>query len=330
MPESFREALEECLAGIPRGRAATCGSVARALGDLRAARAVAVWLKEHPETPGGHRVVRVDGRPVLSFALEGLAEEGLVLRDGRVRAEDLLASLPAQRFLERLRSQQQRLAAQVSERDEAAAPRTFGGVDVSYVGDRAFSVAVCLDADALDLIDLCEREVEADFPYIPTYLAFREFPAIAASVQGLRERPDLLFVDGHGRLHPALFGLACFVGVELDMPTIGIAKHPLTGRPMPSKGDGLGAARIEIDGVPRGFAWVPPGASRAFFVSVGHRITLCSALTAAQRATRRRYPEPLVIADRKSKEKKDKKNAERSASGQAAGKRPPAQKHQGV
>jgi deoxyinosine 3'endonuclease (endonuclease V) len=36
---------------------------------------------------------------------------------------------------------------------------------------------------------------------------------------------DLLMVDGNGLLHPRRFGLACHVGVEADLPTIGVAKN---------------------------------------------------------------------------------------------------------
>ncbi len=237
--------------------------------------------------------------------------------------------LPAVPLLEELRAEQRRLASRVSEEDEPRAAGTYGGVDVSYRGDRAFSVAVSLDARTLEILEVSQCETEVDFPYIPTYLAFRELPAVRTAVEGLRERPDLLFVDGHGRLHPARFGFACFAGVELDIPTIGIAKHPLAGHPVPSEGPVLRATPIELEGEIRGFAWVPPGAARPFYVSVGHRISLKTALATSQRATRRRYPEPLLVADRQSKEGREK-NREEGASGRHAVGRPPAQGRAGV
>lgn len=330
MPPSFREALDACLDRIPPGHVATCGAIARALGDLRAARTVATWLLEHPDTANAHRAVRADGRPVVTGAAERLASEGVPLQAGRAPAGRFVDELPETHLLETLRARQAELASKVVERDELRSPRTFGGVDVAYAGDRAFAVAVTVDAETLEPIEISEHTSEADFPYIPTYLAFREFPAVEAAVRGLREKPDLLFVDGHGRLHPALFGFACFAGVELGLPTIGIAKHPLAGRPARGADRVANAVPIEIEGVVRGYAWAPPGASRPFYVSVGNRISLEAALATAQRATRRKYPEPLLVADRRSKEKKGRKYEERSASGTTARPRPPAQGRPGV
>ncbi len=327
---SFRDALEACVASIPRGKVATCGTVARTLGDVRAARSVATWLVEYPDAPGSHRVVRADGQPVLRAAEEALVSDGVRLRDGRVDFNRFVDALKGPHLLETLRNEQQDLAARVSERDEPTPPRTLGGVDVAYAADRAFAVAVRVDATTLETLEVVDCEVTADFPYIPTYLAFREFPAVRAALDGLAEKPGLLFVDGHGRLHPALFGFACFVGVQLDVPTVGIAKHPLAGRPVPTQRTSGGATAIELDGVLRGYAWSPPAASRPFYVSVGHRVSLPTALLAAQRATRRRYPEPLLVADRLSKQKRDEKNTKGSASGRTTPARPPAQGREGV
>lgn len=301
-----------------------------ALGDIRAARTVATWLLDHPETPGAHRIVRADGRPITPTAIEVLQREGITLRHGRVTADRFVDDISGVPILESLREEQRELSFQVVEADVDPVPQTYGGVDVAYKGDRAFAAAVSLDATTLETTEISEAEIDVDFPYIPTYLAFREFPAVHAAFAELRDRPDLLFVDGHGRLHPALFGFACFAGVRLNVPTIGIAKHPLAGRPNASADTVLGAIPIDMEGTTRGYAWTPPGASHPFYVSVGHRISLSRSLEVAQRATRRRYPEPLAVADRLSKERKVEKNGERSASGKTARLRPPAQGRKGV
>lgn len=329
MRPRFGAALVTCVEEIPPGKVATCGVVALALGDVRAARAVAEWIRAHPEADPRRQVVRADGRPVLAPAATdpgGVRESALQDRYPRESLVDHLAGSP---MLADLRAEQEELATHVREEDEGREIRTVGGADVAYAGDRAFAAAVCLDAATLQVLEVVEREIEVDFPYIPSYLAFREFPAVQRAVTALREKPDVLFIDGHGRLHPRRFGFACFAGVSLDMRTVGIAKHPLAGRADPSHRTETGAIPIEFQGRVEGYAWLPPEGSRAFYVSVGHRLRLASALSIAQGATLHRYPEPLRVADRISKEGK-KKNGERSASGQTATRRPPAQGRQGV
>ncbi len=240
---------------------------------------------------------------------------------------DRLEAFP---LLAELRGEQRRLEARVREADDPGEVRTLGGVDVAYVGEHAFTAAVLVDAKSLDILEIREGELEVDFPYIPSYLAFREFPAIRGAVASLHERPDVLLVDGHGRLHPALFGFACYAGVTLEIPTIGVAKQALAGTPVPSQRTQEGAIPIEIQGEIRGYAWRPPRASRPFYVSVGHRVSLDRALRLCQQATREQYPEPLRVADRLSKEGKNKKKGERLASVPAARRRLRSQNDQGI
>ncbi len=314
----FEAALGACLRGIPAGKVATCGTVARALGDVRAARSVAAWLLDHPDTEMGHRVVRADGRPILQASAGKLGAEGVRFMRSRAPPESFVDVLPGAPLLAELRREQLRLAERVQENRLEKVPEVLGGVDVAYEGERAYAVAVEVDARTLEATEIVGRELAVEFPYIPTYLAFREMPAIEAAVHALRAPPDVLFVDGHGRLHPALFGFACFAGVRLGLPTIGIAKRPLAGTLVPSQRQPDGTVPIMLDGRVRGYAWPPPESSRSIYVSVGHRVTLEEALELTRRATRARYPEPLRLADRMSKEMKRKKIGKRDASERAA------------
>ncbi len=248
---------------------------------------------------------------------------------GRVAPDRLLDELPELPLLGNLRKEQERLERRVVERDDFEPLKRLGAADVSYDADRACAVAVTVDAETLEPLEIVVRQIRIEFPYIPTYLAFRELPAIRPAVEALRRKPEVLFVDGHGRLHPLGFGFACYAGITLDVPTVGIAKHPLVGRPSPSRAAGSDAVPILLGGHIRGYAWRPPGGSRPLYVSVGHRVSLRTALSLTRRTTRERYPEPLRIADRLSKEER-RKNTERSASERAAHPRPPAQSPQGT
>jgi deoxyribonuclease V len=45
----------------------------------------------------------------------------------------------------------------------------------------------------------------------------------------LKNSYDVLLIDGQGNLHPRKFGLACYIDIILDKPTIGVAKNLLCG-----------------------------------------------------------------------------------------------------
>jgi len=292
----FPEALERCLAEIPRGRVATCREIAEALGDVRAARAVATLILSSPKLRGAHRVVRADGRPLLK-ATDKLRREGIRLEAGRASRETFVSSLPPLGLLAALRNEQIELSERVSEEDEPKPVELIGAADVAYEGDRAFAAAVTCRVDTLEPIEIAEAKTAVDFPYIPTYLGYRELPAVAKALGRLSRPPDIVLVDGHGRLHPVRFGIACFVGVRLGIRTIGVAKHPLVGRPRSSRDPKIDATPLMFEGSTLGYAWIPPGGAKPVFVSVGHRVSLETALSIVRHTTKTRIPEPLRIAD---------------------------------
>ena len=313
MDVDFGNALANCLDQLEPGRVATCGAIARALGDIRAARAVATWLVDHPDLPGAHRAVRADGRPVVPGLTRLLEREKIRAVHGRVPTERFLSVLRPTKFLGALRQDQHRLSAQVTERDSLGNVNRIGGVDAAYDGDSMYIAAVCLDADDLTPVEIVTVRYETAFPYIPTYLAYRESPGIETAVRRLTHRPDVLLVDGHGRLHPALFGVACYVGVRLGLPTVGVAKHPLVGRVKTKRRGSEHVLPIELRGRVQGYAWTPPGRARPIFVSVGNRISLDRSLEIVQRSTQHGYPEPLKLADRVCREMKRNEKREKGA-----------------
>ena len=125
----FSKALQECLDQVGPGRVATCGAIARALGDIRAARSVATWLNTHPDTAGSHRVVRADGRPVLASASSELEREGFSLVRGRVSSGRTLDVLQPVGLLTTLPDEQRKL----SDRVIVVRPGDDGGGSVAAI-----------------------------------------------------------------------------------------------------------------------------------------------------------------------------------------------------
>jgi deoxyribonuclease V len=131
-----------------------------------------------------------------------------------------------------------------------------GGCFVAFVrgaagqgrpGDRAFVGAVATAGNRL----VAEVAVpgEAGAAYQPGMLALREGPMLAAAVEALEARPDVLLVDATGRDHPRRAGLALHLGALLDVPTVGVTHRALwaTGtEPGPQAGD---TSPLMLDGV---------------------------------------------------------------------------------
>jgi len=114
---------------------------------------------------------------------------------------------------------------------------TVVGVDVAFRDDRAAAAAVAV-ADGR-VVEVGEAVVDLAVPYVPGLLAFREGEAVLAALSALDRGPDLLVVDGSGRIHYRTAGLATHLGVTLDRPAVGVAKSLLCGRPRRSVEEGL-------------------------------------------------------------------------------------------
>ncbi len=197
---------------------------------------------------------------------------------------------------------QEQLRDRVVTSGSAKAATRVAGVDVHVRGNTAVAVAALVTLPSLALVETSVAEREVHFPYVPGYLSFRELPAALAALRGLREPADALLVDGHGLAHPRRFGLACHLGVELDLPTVGCAKSRLIGtydEPETERGSAapLMDGRERIGTVLRTRSAVAP-----MFISVGHRLSLPAAVELVERCTgRTRQPVPLRQAHLKAR-----------------------------
>ena len=126
----------------------------------------------------------------------------------------------------------------------------------------------------------------------------RESAPILQTLKLLTKPFQLLLVDGHGILHPRRCGLACYIGIVTNLPTIGVAKSLLCGcvqsdNFVSHKGEILGYALKSNN-----------NSKKVVYVSVGHKISLPTAIQLVKSLTRmnQNIPEPLRVADKLSKE----------------------------
>jgi len=151
--------------------------------------------------------------------------------------------------------------------------------DVSYheTKKRRYAVAAAVVYDCT-LRKIVKKETaisEDPLPYVPGYFFARELPPIVSVLKRVRSRTDLIFVEGHGHLHPQKSGLAVYVGIFFDKPTIGIAKTIYVGQVSNIK---QSVSEVVYENKVLGYMVFAQNLNRRYYVSVGYKITLEKAI----------------------------------------------------
>jgi len=183
-------------------------------------------------------------------------------------------------------------------------PRFVAGVDCAFSTDAAtddettvLAAAVIYDRLERRIIEVRHATAPADVPYVPTFLSFREGPAILAAIAVLSHPFGAICFDGQGIAHPRRCGLATHIGVMLDVPGIGVAKTRLIGT-FTEPDSTAGSLSPLMDGPEQiGVVLRTKNNVRPLFVSIGHRVDLPSAIELLMDCTKFRIPEPTRQAD---------------------------------
>lgn len=197
---------------------------------------------------------------------------------------------------------QEQMQTEVITSDQLQQPVQYvAGVDMGFEADGTISRAAVavLSFPELELQETSLARRPTSFPYIPGFLSFREIPAVLDALEKIKITPDLILCDGQGIAYPRRFGIACHLGIIVDIPTIGVAKSLLVGKhqelpdtrgswqPLTHKGEIVGAVLRTRVGV------------KPVYVSSGHRISLPTAIDYVLRCTPKyRLPETTRIADK--------------------------------
>ncbi len=171
--------------------------------------------------------------------------------------------------------------------------RSVCGADVSFtVNNKGIAAAVITDSN-IKVIEKEYEKVELPIPYLSGFLGFREADAILTVVKRLENPFDVLMVNGNGTLHPRGFGLASHVGVFLGKPTIGVTKKPIKEA---ERDNSLLKIKGEVEGK----------IVNGIVVSVGHKISLKTAVKVVKNTSIYKMPEPLrqahILCTEKAKE----------------------------
>lgn len=194
---------------------------------------------------------------------------------------------------------QRDLAGRVRRDDDHVPWRTVAGVDVGVRCGVARAAVVVLCYPDLRQVGQAVAEAPVTFPYVPGLLSFREAPVVLQALAKLEVRPDVLLFDGQGYAHPRRMGIASHVGVLLDCPTVGCAKSRLCGSHVePDVARGSQSRLMDGEEV-IGVVLRTRSAVRPVYVSVGHRVSLESAVALVLGCgAGYRLPEPIRRAHR--------------------------------
>jgi deoxyribonuclease V len=194
---------------------------------------------------------------------------------------------------------QRELAPRVRLKPVRFAIRYFAGTDVAFSPDGSEVVAgvVVWDLVLNEAVEQHVARTPCRFPYVPGLLSFRETPGLLSALKMLKTAPDVVLCDAQGLAHPRRFGLACHLGLWLQLPTVGCAKSRLCGEydePARTKGS---CTKLWHNGEQVGTVLCTRYNVKPLFVSPGHLCDHDSAvrLTLAT-ATRYRLPEPTRLA----------------------------------
>lgn len=196
---------------------------------------------------------------------------------------------------------QEQLRGEIITSDQLGTVQYVAGVDMGFeeAGTISRAAVAVLSFPALQLQESAIARRPTSFPYVPGFLSFWEIPAVLDALEKINTTPDLILCDGQGIAHPRRFGIACHLGLIVNIPTIGVAKSLLIGKheevaeergswqPLRHRSETIGA-------VLRTRARTKP-----LYVSGGHRVSLPTAIEYVLRCTPKyRLPETTRIADK--------------------------------
>ncbi|MGQ4890965.1 MAG: endonuclease V [Candidatus Njordarchaeia archaeon] len=292
------------LINVSKGKVTTYGDIAELLGDKIASRAVGrlMAINKYPNEIPCYKVVHSDGKVGKYSGIDGVQGKIRRLRDDGVEVEGgFIKDFAKHReklneklvfpYLKSLRNLQNHLSKKVKLNNylELDKVRYVVATDVAYVDgypDIGIGGAILYDTkENFSVKSVSISFIPIYFPYIPTFLAFREAPPLLAAIDNLLEltgiNPDVYMFDGHGVLHPRGFGLATHMGVLLNKPSIGVAKSILVGKALSEikTVNEKAYQKVLVNKQYYGFkVWIKGREKNAIYVSPGHLINHTSAL----------------------------------------------------
>lgn len=194
---------------------------------------------------------------------------------------------------EKLEKEQIKLARELEIKDKLKIVDRYGAVDSIFIGNKILTCIIVCDKN-FEILDRAYVLEKVRFPYVPGFRNYREIESMVMAFEKLSEKPDVIFVSGHGITHPRL-GLASHFGLATGIPTIGISNSVIDceagqkdGSDIVRKGKKIGEVLVSKD------------KSKPMFVSPGNGISVERSYKFAKDLIRlpHKRPEPMHLVSK--------------------------------
>lgn len=176
--------------------------------------------------------------------------------------------------------------------------KIIAGCDCAYSKDGKIQVcvAVLISLSDFKVIEFTSSKFRNPKDYIPGKFYLREGDISIETINKLKNKINLLFVDGHGKANVEGKGLACYIGENLKIPTIGIAKDLLVG-----SFSNLGIKRGSTSDIfyknkKIGYALRSRDNIKPIFISEGYKVNIVKFKDLIVSSCIYKIPEPIRIA----------------------------------
>ncbi len=265
--------IENLINLIPDGMVTSYGSIASALGDSVATMAVANYVNNN-----NNFKKKVKSKSEIN----------------KINKDKIFKEIPYDGILKKLANFQKNFKKKITFNDGDDKTKYVMALDSSYQIDKnveyQITASVFMDLNEKKVLSTSISVVEVKFPYIKTYLAFRELPGMLSLLSVVPENTVLL-VDGNGILHPRYTGLATMLSILADVPAIGVAKSFLSGT---VKDDRIYMFSVEVGRIIK-------LVNKIYYVSPGNRISIEKSVKIIKKFVDGNNILPLKLADNRSK-----------------------------
>ncbi|EPZ35844.1 Endonuclease V domain-containing protein [Rozella allomycis CSF55] len=180
----------------------------------------------------------------------------------------------------------------------------IAGFDTSFTSTKSIAAIVILEYPSFKVLYQNYLVYEQSMEYKAGFLGQKECPKYFSLLNSSPIKPDIIFVDGFGLLHPEKYGSATRLGTTVEIPTIGVAKNLMETVVSVSRDD-LKSSQENMVYLPSsstneilGVAWRnPPKFSKYIYISIGWGLLLEECIDWTRKCCIHRIPEPIRLAD---------------------------------